>query len=45
MFCLSGNSADKEIWIRLKGKMRGISYTEDRRFKVASPAADASWFW
>lgn len=42
-FCLGCKSADKERWIHLKGKMRGISYTENRMFKVASPAADASW--
>ena len=42
-FCLSWKSADKEMWIHLKGKMRGISFPENRKFKVASPAADASW--
>ena len=34
-FCLSWKSADKEMWIHLKGKVRGISYPENREFKVA----------
>lgn len=45
MFCLSVKSADQEIWINRKCKLKqgGFSYTEDRSIEVASLASGSSW--